>query len=330
MAKAQKEQFLERGVPDLSRLKGFDPGLTGVDLFCGCGGLTLGLENANIPILAAFDNWDRVINIYQKNFKHDAFIRDLSDPDEIIPVVKKYQPTIIVGGPPCQDFSHAGKRTEDERADLTMSFAKIVIGCGPKWFVMENVDRAQNSKTYKAARKLFIEAGYGLNERVLDASFCGVPQKRKRFFCVGLKGGKEGFLDAQIDSLLGDRPMTVRDYMKGELGIEYYYRHPRNYSRRGIFSIDEPSPTIRGVNRPLPKGYPGHSGDAARPGKHVRPLTTLERARVQTFPKNFHFEGGKTDLEQMIGNAVPVKLAEFVGRAIVLYIMEEDERKRRR
>ena len=108
--------------------------------------------------------------------------------------------------------------------------------------------------------------------------------------------------------------MTIRD----SLGLDYYYRHPRNYSRRGIFSIDEPSPTVRGVNRPLPPGYKKHSGDPKNINlSDVRPLTTIERSYLQTFPDTFKFNGTKTNLEQMIGNAVPVNLAEFVAKGIL-------------
>ena len=114
--------------------------------------------------------------------------------------------------------------------------------------------------------------------------------------------------------------MTLREYFGEQLGFTHYYRHPRSYARRGIFSIDEPSPTIRGVNRPIPKGYPGHSGDTMPSDESLRSLTTLERAYIQTFPKNFVFPGYKTDIEQVIGNAVPVKLAEYVARCLARYI----------
>ena len=111
-------------------------------------------------------------------------------------------------------------------------------------------------------------------------------------------------------------PMTLHDYFGDSLGFEFYYRHPRNYNRRAVFSIDEPAPTIRGVNRPVPKGYPGHKNDACPVTKDLHVLSTQERAMIQTFPKNYKWIGSKTDIEQMIGNAVPVNLAEFVGEAI--------------
>ena len=111
------------------------------------------------------------------------------------------------------------------------------------------------------------------------------------------------------------------------LGIEYYYRHPRSYARRGIFSIYEPSPTIRGVNRPIPKGYKKQNGDPIEISDQVRPLTTKERSLIQTFPKDFILNGSKTDLEQIIGNAVPVKLAEYVANCINEYIKDRNQNK---
>ena len=137
---------------------------------------------------------------------------------------------------------------------------------------------------------------------------------------IGVHQGKDNELIPYLEKNLSKKSMTVRDYMGNKLGIEYYYRHPRSYKRRGIFSIDEPSPTIRGVNRPIPTTYQKHPGDVVPLSSNVRPLTTQERSYIQTFPDNFIWEGSKTNLEQMIGNAVPVKLAEYVANAILDYV----------
>lgn len=112
--------------------------------------------------------------------------------------------------------------------------------------------------------------------------------------------------------------------MGDEIDFKYYYRHPRSYVRRGIFSIGEPSPTIRGVNRPMPKGYKLHPNDPCPSLEGIRPLTTRERSRIQTFPADFLFTGSKTGQEQMIGNAVPVNLALFAGSAIQEYLMHKE------
>ena len=110
--------------------------------------------------------------------------------------------------------------------------------------------------------------------------------------------------------------MTLKDYFGDTLGIQYYYRHPRSYARRGIFCIDEPSPTIRGVNRPIPKGYSKHGGDPCDIFEGLRALTIEERALIQTFPANFKFIGTKTDIEQIVGNAVPVRLGQIAGDTV--------------
>jgi len=298
-----------------------------VDLFSGCGGLSLGFQNAGFEILAAFDKWEPAVKVYKDNFNHPIYDTDLGS-EEGLEFVKDLKPKMIIGGPPCQDFSSAGKRDETlGRADLTISYANIVTAAKPEWFVMENVERITKSHILKEALQIFKKAGYGITYKVLDASFCGVPQSRKRFFLVGHKDSPDNFLLPYLNKNLSDKPMTMFDYFGKTLGIEYYYRHPRSYARRGIFSIYEPSPTIRGVNRPIPKGYTKHEGDPVEITDKVRPLTTKERSLIQTFPETFVFNGSKTDLEQIIGNAVPVKLGEFVANCIKEYMMDKQQNK---
>ena len=294
-----------------------------VDLFSGCGGLSLGFQNQGFDIVAAFEWWDAAIKCYEENFSHPVFKTDLSDVDNAVEDIRKFAPDIIIGGPPCQDFSHAGKRVEAGRAVLTDCFAEIVSRIRPVCFVMENVDRARNSNAYASARSIFKEAGYGLTEIVLDASLCGTPQKRKRFICFGMQGKEDGFATDLFEKRMSKEPMTLRKYFGDDLGFEFYYRHPRNYSRRAVFSIDEPAPTMRGGNRPVPKGYPGHPNDACPVTDDLHVLTTIERGLIQTFPRSFKWVGSKTDVEQMIGNAVPVNLAQYVAETVEMAVEEQ-------
>jgi len=219
----------------------------------------------------------------------------------------------------CGKTARSGKRKERKKATLTEKFAEIVVRIKPKWYVMENVDRTRKSIAYKNAREILSEAGYGITETVLDASKCGVPQRRRRFFSIGHLNNSNNFLVRQLKEKQRIKSLTPREYFDNKFPVDFFYRHPRNYNRRGIFSIDEPSPTIRGVNRPLPPGYKGHKNDPIEVSDQVRALTTEERAWIQTFPKNFKLLGTKTVNEQLIGNAVPVKLAEFVGKIILKY-----------
>lgn len=292
-----------------------------IDLFAGCGGLTLGFQNAGFEIISAFDNWKPAIEIYRKNFASHPIVEvDLGSKNIDMEKFRALSPDVIIGGPPCQDFSSAGKRDETlGRANLTVSFAKIVTAVLPKFFVMENVQRIHTSRALQQALRVFRAHNYGLTWRILDASLCGVPQKRKRFFLIGHLGAPDDFLGSFLDVNLSTKPMSIRDYLGKSLGIDHFYRHPRSYERRAIFSIDEPSPTIRGVNRPIPDTYEFHPGDSTKQFRRVRPLTTIERSYIQTFPKSFIFEGSKSDLEQMIGNAVPVKLAEYVANRLLSY-----------
>lgn len=291
-----------------------------LDLFCGCGGLSLGFQKAGYEIVGAFDAWKPAIETYNANMDHKAISYDLSDVQGFLKLVEKKNFDMIIGGPPCQDFSSAGHRQEKDRANLTCSFAQIIAGAKPRGFLMENVARSRTSNAYKDARWILSEAGYNLTEIVLDASYCGVPQIRKRFFSIGILCEYDDFMTEIINNALNKKRMTVRDYFGNEINVEHYYRHPRNYNRRAVFSIDEPSATIRGVSRPIPDGYKGHSLDSSKIGNNLRPLTTLERSRIQTFPKNFKWIGSKTDIEQMIGNAVPVNMAKFVAECINEYM----------
>lgn len=291
-----------------------------IDLFSGCGGMTLGFQNAGFDVVAAFDNWNPAIEVYRENFQHNIFEKDLSKED-ICLFISDFNPDIIIGGPPCQDFSSAGKRDENlGRADLSLSFANIISRVKPKWFVMENVNRIQKSRVFGSILEIFKSNSYGLSSSVLNASYCGVPQARKRYFLIGQLNGEDEALNFYLTKNQSENSMSIFDYLGSELDVEYFYRHPRSYKRRAVFSVHKPSPTIRGVNRPIPKTYKKHDGDLCDINERLRPLTTIERSYIQTFPKTFKFKGNKSDLEQMIGNAVPVKLAEYVANCILEYM----------
>ena len=288
-----------------------------VDLFAGVGGLSLGFQRAGFDVVGAFEYWDKAISVYRANFDHHVHQVDLSEVSNSIQMVVEYEPEVVIGGPPCQDFSSAGKRNERANARLTQAFAQIATAVDPLVIVMENVPRARLSQSYSEARATLKENGYGITETVLDASYCGVPQRRKRFFCVAFRDREDGLLADYFEREPDTSPLSVADYMGHELDTEYYYRHPRNYSRRAIYSIHEPSATVRGVNRPIPPSYNGHHLDAAN-RELARPLSTYERSRIQTFPPDWQWIGTKTDVEQMIGNAVPIQLARFVAESISL------------
>ncbi|MCR5573612.1 MAG: DNA cytosine methyltransferase [Bacteroidaceae bacterium] len=291
-----------------------------IDLFCGCGGMSLGFQNAGFDIVAAYDNWQPAIDIYQKNFQHPIYKKDLSTED-IVPELRVLAPDMIIGGPPCQDFSIAGKREfRGKRANLTLKFGQIVSEVHPQWFVMENVYNIEKSPIFEEVLTIFKSAGYGVTKHVWDASYMEVPQMRRRYFVVGKLGEKDDFLLEKMLSGLSKERMTVRKYFKDKpIGADYIYQHPRTYKRRAIFSIDEPLSTIRSVNRPIPSNYVIHPADKTSDLSKVHVLTTKERSYIQSFPESFEFVGTTSSIEQAIGNAVPVKMAEYVAKIIISY-----------
>ncbi|MFC7288770.1 DNA cytosine methyltransferase [Herminiimonas glaciei] len=293
-----------------------------VDLFAGCGGLSKGFEQAGFELTLAVEQWEAARTTYSNNFHHPVSNMDLSEVIDATKLIRAQRPDLIIGGPPCQEFSVAGSRVEGPRAQLTVSFSEIVRDSGSKWFMLENVQGIRNSDAWIAGKSLLEEAGYGITECVLNAAYFGVPQNRKRFFAIGCLGEKNDFLLDQLEVGATDNPLSIRDFLGDEFGIEFYYRHPRNWGRRGIFSIDEPSPTIRSTNRSVSPGYTPHPDDAG-PSTNARRLSTAERARVQSFSRDFKFSGSMTDQNTMIANAVPVLLAQHVASAIARY---EEER----
>jgi site-specific DNA-cytosine methylase len=234
-----------------------------VELFAGAGGMSLGLKRAGFDVVAAYDSWQEAVDVYRANL--GGFVRqaDLKDIFGIAPAIVAQRPDLIAGGPPCQDFSPAGERVEGERAGLTRAFAMLVAIVRPGWFLMENVPQAATSEAWRDARAMLMKSGYGLTETKLNASFYGVPQARKRLFVVGRLGEQDGFLESALAAARSAEPMTVRDMLGSAIG-DAFYMHPRHAGKRGVWSVDEPAPTVRGSSRrPMPASYEPHPSDAA-------------------------------------------------------------------
>lgn len=168
--------------------------LNALDLFCGCGGLSLGFEKAGINILLGIDAWQDAITTFNHNHKNSkGLCTDLStlNPKDIESVLNNKSVDIIIGGPPCQGFSVAGKRIiDDERNKLYKNFVRFVDYFKPKAFVMENVPNILSiggGIVRNSIVKDFSDLGYKVVYKVLTASDYGVPQNRKRAIFVGLK-----------------------------------------------------------------------------------------------------------------------------------------------
>ena len=290
--------------------------MTAIDLCCGAGGLSRGLLDAGIDVVLGVDTWADAQKVYRRNLGVPTLRADLAR----LPALPRVD--LICGGPPCQDFSSAGKRREGARAGLTYAFACVVGREKPEFFAYENVPAAAKADAYRRAKSHLRGCGYGLTEVVLDASLYGVPQRRKRLVLVGRLGGED---DAFHDSLVAgaaDRPMTVRDYCQAEglpLAIDHYYVAALNRTCRAIRGTGEPAPTLRTSSRgPLPPGYRPHRLDSTTDLGRVRALTLREASLLQTFPASWDWCDGRIgDGWLLLANAVPPRLGRHLGRVLL-------------
>ncbi len=171
---------------------------TVIDLFCGCGGLSFGFIEAGYEVLLGIDYWKDAINTFKNTHKKaQGVVADLSTetPQKIAKRAKIKEIDIIIGGPPCQGFSIAGKRIiDDERNKLYKSFVSFVKFYQPKIFLMENVPNIVSIGKGIVKDTImtdFEKLGYTVVYKVLLASDYGVPQNRRRAFFIGSKNGKE-------------------------------------------------------------------------------------------------------------------------------------------
>lgn len=167
-----------------------------IDLFCGCGGFSLGFEQAGFNILLGIDIWKDALATFEYNHKQSKTLRaDLSElsPKDTEQLLGNNDVDVIIGGPPCQGFSIAGKRIVDDiRNKLYKSFVNFVDYYRPKAFVLENVPNILsigNGIIKNAIINDFSSLGYTIEYRVMTASDYGVPQNRRRAIFVGFKNG---------------------------------------------------------------------------------------------------------------------------------------------
>lgn len=181
-----------------------------IDLFCGCGGLSLGFEKAGINVLVGIDAWQDAITTFNYNHKNSKGIcADLStlEPSEIEKELNGKSIDLIIGGPPCQGFSVAGKRiVDDVRNKLYKNFVRFVEYYKPKAFMMENVPNILSiggGIVRDSIVKDFSDLGYKVVYQVLTASNYGTPQNRRRAVFVGFNNGFEfKFPEKTVEKLI--------------------------------------------------------------------------------------------------------------------------------
>lgn len=310
-----------------------------ISLFSGCGGLDLGFEQVgDYKTVWANDFKHEACETFRKHFGNVILEGDV---EKVDPYTDKSIPDcdIILGGFPCQDFSIIWKRPglDGERGNLYKSFLRFVDAKKPKAFVAENVKGILTANKKKAIRQIIedfqdIEPGYVVTPHLYNFADYGVPEFRERVLIVGIRsdlgfdfkhpipthGNEEGLIPY----------VTVGEAFKGVENVPYNNEKLRITQRTqtiislipegGNFTAIPPtspyyvkgmiSHVYRRIHRNEPSKTIIAAGGGGTWGYHYpenRPLTNRERARIQSFPDDFIFEGSTTEVRRQIGNAVP-------------------------
>ena len=342
-----------------------------IDLFSGAGGLSLGFENAGFETELAIDFWAPAIETYNKNRSRKVGeVQDITKLDE--EYFRKFHLSDlcgVIGGPPCQGFSLAGKRViDDERNKLYRDYFRVLNILKPDFFLMENVVGLTNINGGAIKEDIYrraSEIGYTIFFKVMCAADYGVPQNRKRAIFIGIKKEiveKRGdFIFPEIEEnkitcleALSDLPnldegddntiyktKPVSSYQKlMRAHSSRVYNHEQ--SRHTQETIEAISHVPQGggmkdIPEDIRKGRKYSSllrrMDSSKPSQTIdtghrtyfhykenRVISVREAARLQSFPDDYIFYGGKQAQYKQVGNAVPPIMASKIALAIKKYL----------
>jgi DNA (cytosine-5)-methyltransferase 1 len=328
--------------------------------FAGAGGLDLGFSKAGFDVIWANEYDKSIWETYEKNHK-GVYLDKRSITD--IPTDEVPECDGIIGGPPCQSWSEAGamRGIGDKRGQLFYDFIRILADKQPKFFLAENVSGmllATHGNALENIKSMFRECGYNLSFKMLNVSNYGVPQDRKRVFFVGYRTDlgiefefptpttlenkiplskaigdlKDSVLAAQKGNITNGEDCLIsnHEYMTGGFSTIYM-------SRNRVRTWDEVSFTIQAGGRHAPCHPQAPTFQFVEqnirifvPGKEelYRRLSVRECARVQTFPDNFKFYYKNiADAYKMIGNAVPVRMANVLAKKILEDLQKVESKK---
>lgn len=198
-----------------------------LDLFCGCGGLSKGFEQAGYNILVGVDFEQSALNTFNHNHNGATGLKlDLSSPDSFDAIVKAVdgrKVDVIIGGPPCQGFSLTGPRNfDDKRNKLYLAMIETVRRFKPKAFLIENVPGMANlyrGEVKDEIVKRFTKMGYKVAYKIVCAADYGVPQIRKRLVFVGLRDSDCAY-EFPIPYLAPDQYLTCEDALSDLPSLE--------------------------------------------------------------------------------------------------------------
>ncbi len=300
---------------------------TVLDLFAGCGGLSLGFESIGFQTVG-YEMDVKATETYNRNLKGKCFAEKLTEKTEY-----KDFFDVVIGGPPCQPFSVGGhqKGIDDERNGFP-AFINAIKQIKPKIWLFENVRGMLYSNKWYLDEVIEIlkNEGYIIEYKLLNAVNYGIPQNRERVFVIGHKGKfdfpKPEHQKITVGEAIGDLIETVQDESK--ILTTSMDRYVANYEKASScinprdLHLHKPARTLTCRNIAAP------TGDMQRvklkDGRRRR-ISVREAARLQSFPDWFEFIGTETQQYYQIGNAVPPLLAWHIANSIRNYLLNDFE-----
>ncbi len=338
--------------------------IAAVDLFCGAGGLTRGLLDAGVPVLAGYDIDSACQFAYEHNNPGARFVtQSVADltAEDLLKVFGVNKTRVLVGCAPCQPFSkytQGQNRREDAKWGLLHEFGRLVVEVRPEIVSMENVPELLRHEVFQDFLRTLKNADYHVSYHEAYCPDFGVPQQRRRLVLLASRFGPITLNKPTTN----DFPRTVRDaiahlppLLSGESSTDRFHRAchlsdlneqriraskpggcwrdwpeelvaqchrtemGRNYpSVYGRMEWDTPAPTITTQFFGYGNGRFGHP-------EQDRAISLREGALLQTFPADYEFVPEEQPVSfaqtgKMIGNAVPVRLGEAIGKSILSHL----------
>lgn len=315
-------------------------------LFCGCGGMDLGLignfsflgkhySKNPFEITYAVDNDIYCAKIYNDNFNHKCIVKDVRD----ISKTELADHDLLIGGFPCQSFSISAQNPprlgyKDDKGKLFFEMVDVLKEKQPRFFIAENVKgiiSANKKKAFPMIIKEFEKAGYNVKYKLLNSSDFGIPQKRERVFIVGFRDYKDFMyfefpkpitlnsnrvklktvLDKEAD--LDEKWFFSQKAVDGMLRVKQKLNKGRNQD------VEQPCNTITSH---LSKVSLNSTDPVLMIDNRYRRFTPRETANIQSFPENFKLLSVSENRQyRAIGNAVPPVLMWHISNSLVSLIL---------
>ncbi len=317
-------------------------------LFCGCGGMDLGIqgdfsylgkhfESLPFEVVYAADNDLYATNIYNSNFSHKCELIDVRD------IVPSEVPDhdILLGGFPCQSFSIIAQNPQrlgykDERGKLFFEMVNVLKEKQPRFFIGENVKgllSANEGKAFPMIIKEFEKAGYHIHHKLLNASEFGVPQKRERVFIVGFREFDDYFnfrfplpntlngAKVKLKQVIDKKANKDDKWFFSQRAVDGMLRVREKMNKGRVQDLEQPCNTI---SSHLAKVSLNGTDPVLMIDERYRRLTPREAARIQSFPETFTLDTVSENRQyRAIGNAVPPVLMWQVANALTKSLLTD-------